>query len=41
MMLRHRVPDHLIMHLQQPQHPGFISAHLAAKAHDVREHDRG
>jgi hypothetical protein len=30
----------LIMHSQQPQRTRFVSAHLAAEAHDVREHDR-
>ena len=29
------------MHHQHPQHAGFIAAHLAAKAHDVSEHDGG
>ena len=29
------------MEVQQPQHTGFIRAHLAAKADDVGEHDRG
>ena len=27
------------MHVQQPQHAGFIAPHLAAKADDVGEHD--
>ncbi len=31
----------LIMDIQQPQHAGFVAAHLAAKADDVGEHDRG
>jgi hypothetical protein len=31
---------HLIMHSQQPQCTCFVSAHLAAETHDVREHDR-
>ena len=31
----------LIVHLQQPQHAGFVAAHLAAKAHHVGEHDGG
>ena len=29
------------MDVQQPQHAGFVAAHLAAKADDVGEHDRG
>ena len=29
------------MQLQQPQHAGFVRAHLATKADDVGEHDRG
>src|SRR5262245_16506141 len=29
------------MHGQQPQHAGFISTHLTAKADDVSEHDGG
>ena len=29
------------MDVQQPQRAGFIRAHLAAKADDVGEHDRG
>ena len=33
--------DNLIMNIQQPQHPPFVRAHLATKAHDVGEHDRG
>jgi hypothetical protein len=35
-----RLLDELVMHLQQLQHAGFISPHLAAQAHDVGEHDR-
>src|SRR2546425_12205459 len=41
MTLSHGLLDELIMHLQQPQHTGFISTHLAAEAHHVGEHDRG
>src|SRR5262245_24567793 len=40
-MLHHRLTDDLIMPLQQPQHTDFIGPHLAAKADDVGEHDRG
>jgi hypothetical protein len=40
-MFTHRLLDELIMDVQQPQHTGFISAHLAAEADDVRKHDRG
>src|SRR5262249_11085364 len=40
-ILSHRLLDDLVMSLQQPQHAGFISPHLAAKADDVGEHDRG
>ena len=40
MMFSHRLLDDLIMHFQQPQHAGFVAAHLAAKADDVGEHDR-
>jgi hypothetical protein len=39
-MLHDGVLDEPVMHLQQPQHAGFVSAHLTAEAHDVREHDR-
>ena len=40
-MLSHGLLDDLVMDVQQPQHAGFIRAHLAAKADDVGEHDRG
>jgi hypothetical protein len=40
MMFSHSVLDELIMHLQQPQHAGFVAAHLAAEAYDVGEHHR-
>ena len=40
-MLSDCLLDDLVMDLQQPQHAGFIGAHLAAEAHDVGEHDRG
>ena len=40
-MRAHRVLDDLVMHLQQPQHASFVCTHLAAKAHDVGEHNRG
>ena len=33
--------DDLVMHGQQPQHAGFIAAHLAAEAHHVGEHNGG
>ena len=36
----HRLLNELIMDVQQPQHAGFVRAHLAAKADDVGEHDR-
>src|SRR5262245_22576203 len=39
MMLSHRLVDDLVMSFQQPQHAGFVAAHLTAKADDVREHD--
>jgi hypothetical protein len=35
-----RVLNDLVVNFQQPQHAGFVAAHLAAEAHDVREHDR-
>src|SRR5262245_3657323 len=41
MMVNHCLLDKTIMDVQQPQHTSFIGAHLAAKAHDVGEHDRG
>ena len=37
----HRLVDGAIMHFEQPQHAGFITAHLAAKADDVGEHNCG
>ncbi len=40
-MLGHCLLDELIMDVQQPQHAGFVAAHLAAEADDVGEHDRG
>jgi hypothetical protein len=33
--------NELVVDLQQAQHAGFVRAHLAAKANDVGEHDRG
>ena len=33
--------DELVMDVEQPQHAGFVGAHLAAEADDVGEHDRG
>jgi hypothetical protein len=41
MMLTHRLLNALIMYVEQPQHAGFVAAHLAAKAYHVGEHDRG
>jgi len=41
MMLGDRLADNLIVYLQQPQHAGFVSPHLATEADDVGEHDRG
>src|SRR5215207_8457736 len=32
--------EEVIMGVQQPQHPGFIRAHLPTEAHHVGEHDR-
>jgi hypothetical protein len=40
-MLGHGLLDDAIMDIQQPQHTGFVSSHLAAEAHHVREHDGG
>ena len=39
-MFSHCLLDNLVMHFQQPQHAGFVRAHLAAEADDVGEHDR-
>ncbi len=40
-MMRYHGPlNNLVMEVQQPQRPSFISAHLAAEADDVGEHDR-
>ena len=36
----HGLLDELVVHIEQPQHAGFIRAHLVAKTHDVGEHDR-
>jgi len=33
--------DNPVMDSQQSQHAGLVTAHLAAKAHDVGKHDRG
>jgi hypothetical protein len=41
MIFGHCLLDELIMEIKQPQHAGFIAAHLTAKARDVGEHDRG
>jgi hypothetical protein len=38
-ILGHGLPHELVMDFQQPQHAGFVSAHLATKAHYVGEHD--
>ena len=40
-MFSHCVLDKLVVDVEQPQHAGFVAAHLAAKADDVGEHDRG
>jgi hypothetical protein len=40
-MFVHCLLDELIMDVQQAQRVGFVGPHLAAKAHDVRKHDRG
>src|SRR5262245_39361381 len=40
MTFSHGLADDPVMDVEQPQHAGFIGAHLAAKAHDVSEHDR-
>src|SRR6059036_2247510 len=39
-MLNNCLLNYPVMGLQQPQHAGFVAAHLAAKADDVRKHDR-
>jgi hypothetical protein len=39
-MLGYGFTDKLIMDVQQPQHVSFVSAHLAAEAHDVSEQER-
>ena len=40
-MVRHGASDDLVMDVEQPQHPGFVGAHLAAEADDIGEHDGG
>jgi hypothetical protein len=40
-MHSHGLVDGPIVRLQQLQHARFIVAHLATKAHNVSEHDRG
>jgi hypothetical protein len=40
-MFSNRLLDNLIVNIQQPQHTGFIAAHLTAKAHHIGEHNRG
>jgi len=40
-MLSDGLLDELVMDGEHPQHAGFISTHLAAKAHYVGEHDGG
>src|SRR5262249_52719239 len=40
MMRGYGVLDNLIMDGQPLEHAGFIAAHLAAKTHDIGEHDR-
>ena len=39
-MLSDRFADKLVMRVQQPQRAGLVAPHLAAKADDVRKHDR-
>jgi hypothetical protein len=39
MVLGHGLLHELVMDFQQPQHAGFVGAHLAAKAHHVGKHD--
>src|SRR5215475_10464488 len=41
MMGSHGLLNDLIVDIEQAQHAGFVSAHLAAEAHHVSEHDRG
>jgi hypothetical protein len=41
LVLSDSLSDKLVMDFQQPQGAGFVAAHLAAKADDVSEHDRG
>jgi hypothetical protein len=40
-MVSDRLVDYLIVNIQQPQHAGFVAAHLTAEADDVGKHDRG
>jgi hypothetical protein len=40
-MVSYGLLNDLIMDCEHAQHAGFISPHLAAKAHDVGEHDGG
>jgi len=40
-MLSDSLLDDLVVCLQQPQHAGFVAAHLAAEADHIGEHDRG
>ena len=39
MVLGHCLLDDVIMDVQEPQHAGFVAAHLAAEANDVGEYD--
>src|SRR5262249_20280128 len=41
MVFNHGLPHDPVMDCQQPQRAGFVGPHLAAKADDVGEHDRG
>lgn len=40
MMHAHGLLNELVVDIEQAQHAGFVAAHLAAKADNVREHDR-
>ena len=39
-MLRHCLPDDVVMDFEQAQRTGFVSPHLMTKADHVGEHDR-
>jgi len=40
-MFTYGLVDESVMDVEQPHRAGFVSAHLAAEAGDVGEHDRG